>query len=239
MTSPVRRVGLRGYVTLSNKKFRRFGKSCSRYHEDHWVWGDSRGPYVDLARAVWGRGVGGPCSKTTLNSCRNVWRYSFLPRPNPGSQYKTLNCSRRESLKCRPCSTSRHTQKSEPNQSVTALISWQHTLNSADITHVFHRHSTVLRTRLRDEAITQTYHNELLKTAHFVANYSFYHNSGRPTKLPLPALLEIFRVTPPSNPKPISCAKRKRSIKRLRLSTKIRFNSVQLPDKHQTWAPDW
>jgi len=104
--------------------------------------------------------------------------------------------------------------------------------------HVFHRDSTVLRTRLHDEAITQTNHNEMSKRANFVANYSFYHITGRPTKLPVSVLLEIFKVTPPSNPKPIPCAKGKRSLERFRLSTKITFNSVQLPDKHQTRAAD-
>jgi hypothetical protein len=39
--------------------------------------------------------------------------------------------------------TSQHTQKVEPNQSVTAITSWQDTLNSSDIMHVFYRDSAV------------------------------------------------------------------------------------------------
>jgi len=81
-----------------------------------------------------GRVVKGRCTV-----CPNVGRYSFLPRRNPGSQSKTLNC-RRESLKCRP-GTGWHLSaqtKRRTNQSVTALISWQETLSSSDIMHAFY-----------------------------------------------------------------------------------------------------
>ena len=149
MTSPVRRVGLRGYVTLSNKKFRRFGKSCSRHHEDHWVWGHSRGPYVG-PRAVWERGsVGRAVQFGEMSEDIHAYR-GVTPEANP-KHWTAADAKASDADHTAQVGTSQRTQKGEPNQSVIALISWQHTLNSADIMHVFHRHSTVLRTRPHDE----------------------------------------------------------------------------------------
>jgi hypothetical protein len=97
-------------------------------------------PLVDVARAVGGRGSVGPAAKGRCDVCRN----SLLPRRNPGSHSKTLNC-RRESPSADHAQfgTSQHTQKGEPNQSVTALISWHDTFSS-HIVHVFYVHVTVL-----------------------------------------------------------------------------------------------